>query len=248
MLRRSLSARCRVRVPGGYRGSALRRTGQYTRATSALLICPVGDRLVSTREPLRIWRICAHSCRHGLSSSGTPNLPIGMSERSRTVAGLSGEGAPRGQARVAQNSRRMAAVRAGSCSIHQWPSPSRATVRAPARAAALTAAAALRKGSSPGMITSPGAGMAAKSGPHCLPTNPATRSAWRWPSIRLVRAPPGRCRRQFARADQRRLNPRPRSLPARQRGPRGRRCPVSRLHLGRVSWPAATCRPSTHRC
>src|SRR6516165_5048025 len=70
----------------------------------------------------------------------------------------------RSQATVAQNSRRTVAARAGSWSIHQWPSPSRATVLAPARAAALAAEAALRKASWPGMITNPGAGMAAKSG------------------------------------------------------------------------------------
>ena len=38
---------------------------------------------------------------------------------------------------MAQNSRRTAAARAGSWSIHQWPSPSRAAVLASARAAAL---------------------------------------------------------------------------------------------------------------
>src|SRR5215472_12571252 len=43
----------------------------------------------------------------------------------------------RSQARVTQNSRRTVAARAGSWSIHQWPNPSRATVLAPARAAAL---------------------------------------------------------------------------------------------------------------
>src|SRR5204862_4823907 len=72
-------------------------------------------------------------------------------------------GADRNQARVAQNSRSTAAARAGSWSIHQWPSPSRAAVLAPARAAALVDEAALMKGSSLEMITSPGAGMAVKS-------------------------------------------------------------------------------------
>src|SRR6266516_1628404 len=68
-------------------------------------------------------------------------------------------GAGRSQAKVAQNSRRTAAAPAGSWSIHQWPSPSRAAVLAPARAAALAAEAALRKGSSLGINTNPGAGM-----------------------------------------------------------------------------------------
>src|SRR6478672_989662 len=47
------------------------------------------------------------------------------------------------QAWVAQNSRSTAAARAGSWSIHQWPSPSRAAVLALARAAALVDEAAL---------------------------------------------------------------------------------------------------------
>src|SRR5260370_32649235 len=64
------------------------------------------------------------------------------------------------QARVAQNPRRTVAPRAGSWSIHQWPTPSRATVLASSLAAALVAEAALTKGSSLGMITHPGPGNA----------------------------------------------------------------------------------------
>ena len=88
-----------------------------------------------------------------------------------------------GRAGSGQDSRRTAAARAGSWSIHQWPSPSRAAVLASARAAALVDETARMKGSSLGMITSPGAGMAAKSGPHCLPTSTAERYRSRMQSV-----------------------------------------------------------------
>jgi peptidoglycan/LPS O-acetylase OafA/YrhL len=82
---------------------------------------------------------------------------------------------PRDQDRDAQNSSRTAALRAGSCTIHQWPSPWSSATVAPARRAALRAGPAARKGSSDGTITSPGAATLSKPGAHSRPTSTADR-------------------------------------------------------------------------
>ena len=68
--------------------------------------------------------------------------PMGARERFRIARAAPGPG---GSGHGCPELARTAAVRAGSCSIHQWPSPSRATASAPARSAALAAEAALRR-------------------------------------------------------------------------------------------------------